>query len=423
MSGTAGEEPTTGAVGITATFREAPLPVKAILAGILVNKLGAFLQVFLLLFLTHRGFSEVQAGTALGGYGLGAVLGVLLGGWFTDRIGPRRTIIASMTGTAGLLLAVLYLAYYPALLVAVVAVGAAGQLYRPASSMLLAELTPRARQLMIFAMSRLALNIGTTAAPLIGVALLTVSYDLLFWTEAAAALGYAAIALFVLPRDAGGPHLEQKRNEARGGYLALAADRRFLMFLLAQLVIAAVYVQYLSALPLAMRDAGLQTFWYGAMVALNSLIVIAFELLVTKVVQHWRTRVVIAVGFALMGAGLAIYALPGGLAVFVIGTLTWSLAEVVNGPTMATYPAQAGPEPLRGRYLAGAQAMYGIGSAIGPIGGVALWVAVGRPAWLVFGAIALLAIIPGWYGVRPRPTEAPADAPVTTALPAKGGTE
>jgi MFS family permease len=405
-----------GPVGIVATFRGAPPAVKAILAGILVNKLGAFLQVFLLLFLTQRGFSEVQAGTALGGYGLGAVLGVLLGGWFTDRIGPRRTIIASMSGTAVLLLAVLYVGYYPALLVAVVAVGATSQLYRPASSRLLAELTPRARQLMVFAMSRLALNVGTTAAPLLGVALLTVSYDLLFWTEAAAALGYAAIALLVLPRDDAPPDEAPEQRADAHGYLALVADRRFLLFLLAQLVIAAVYVQYLSTLPLAMRDAGLQTFWYGAMVALNSLIVIAFELLVTKVVQHWRTRMVIAVGFALMGAGLAIYALPGGLAVFVIGTLTWSMAEVVNGPTMAAYPAQAGPESRRGRYLAAAQAMYGIGSAIGPIGGVALWVVLGRPAWLFFGAIALLAIIPGWYGVRPRP------APAPMALSAKGGT-
>ena len=53
---------------------------------------------------------------------------------------------------------------------------------------------------MVTAMYRLCLNLGTTAAPLIGVALVSVSYDLLFWGEALAALVYGLIALLLLPR-------------------------------------------------------------------------------------------------------------------------------------------------------------------------------------------------------------------------------
>jgi predicted MFS family arabinose efflux permease len=420
----AGREDT---AGIFATFRQTPRPVKAILAGILVNKLGAFMQVYLVLFLIHRGFSTAEAGAALGGYGLGSVGGVLLGGWCTDRIGTRRTIIASMAVTAGLLIAVLELGYYPVLLLAVVAVGATSQLYRPASSVLLAELTPRPRQTMVFAMSRLALNVGTTSAPLIGVALLSISYDLLFCTEAAAALGFAAIALFVLPREAAGAgRAEPVRVEpvqaerVRGPF----SDRRYLLFLLAQLVIASVYIQYLGVLPLAMKAAHLATFWYGAMVALNSGLVISFELLVTKVVQRWPSRIAIMAGFALTGAGLAFYALPGGLAIFFAGTLLWSLAECIDGPTMFTYPAQAGPDRTRGRYIAAAQSMFGIGSAIGPAGGVLLWLALGRHVWLIFGVVALAAIIPSWFGVRPRATsEPPAPDPAPSDNPTGNQTE
>lgn len=397
-----------GAAGIFATFRQTPRAAKAILAGILVNKLGAFMQVYLVLFLIHRGFSTQEAGAALGAYGLGSVGGVLLGGWCTDRIGTRRTIVASMAVTAGLLIAVLELGYYPALLAAVTAVGATSQLYRPAASTLLAELTPRPRQTMVFAMSRLALNIGTTAAPVIGVALLTISYVLLFCTEAAAALGFAAIAFFVLPREpAGADHgepagTEPTQAEPRRAGQGPFTDRRYLLFLLAQLIIAAVYVQYLGVLPLAMKAAHLATFWYGAMVTLNSAIVIAFELMVTKVVQRWQSRVAIMAGFALTGAGLAVYALPGGLAIFFAGTILWSLAECIDGPTMFTYPAQAGSGRARGRYIAAAQSMFGIGSAIGPAGGVALWLVLGSRVWLVFGAVALTAIIPSWFGARPR---------------------
>src|SRR2546430_14583706 len=133
----------------------------------------------------------------------------------SDRLGPRRTIVVGMGGTAALILAVLYVGTYPGLLAAVVVVGAVSHISRTASATLLSELTPQHRQVMIFAMYRLAMNLGTTAAPLIGAALIVISYNLLFWVEAAAAAGFAVIAVTALPRDAtsapqpeaaGGPH-------------------------------------------------------------------------------------------------------------------------------------------------------------------------------------------------------------------------
>src|SRR6266540_872214 len=244
--------------GILVTLRETTPAARALLAGVFVNKLGAFIQVFLVLFLTARGFSGLEAGIALGGLGAGSVVG------------------------------------------------------------LLSELTPQHRQVMIFAMYRLALNLGTTAAPLIGAALVAVSYNLLFWGEAVAALAYAAIALVALPArapatepaadaeqadraaDAAGDAAGSAAGDAvgdavgdseggagrpdpgaagRGGYRAVLADRRYTLYLLAMLVNATVYVQYLATLPLAVRGAGLAIGVYSAMIALNGFIVITCELL------------------------------------------------------------------------------------------------------------------------------------------------
>jgi MFS family permease len=317
-----------------------------------------------------------------------------------------------MTGTAALVLAILYVHNYPALLVVVVLVAAVGVVYRPASAALLSELTPAHRQVMIFAMYRLALNLGTTAAPVIGAALASVSYNLLFWSEAAAALGYAVIAVVALPRqrptaeaapDPGQPQDAEQPEPRAGasGYLAVLADRRFVLYLLAMLVNSAVYVQYLAVLPLTMLAAGLGTGWYGAVVAINGFIVITCELLMTRVVQHWPSRIVVIVGFALLGGGISLYALPWGAGVFVVGTLVWSLAEIIAGPTMFAYPALAGPAHLRGRYLGAAQAMFGLGTAIGPVIGVLVWHLVGRSAWLWFGLACVAGIAAAWRGIRP----------------------
>lgn len=432
MSDVSTEERSRASDGVFTTWRESSPTVKAVLLGIFVNRLGGFLQVFLVLFLTHRGFSDVRAGTALGAYGAGSVAGVLFGGAISDRIGPRWTIVSGMLASAALLVAILYLHPYPALLAVVTTVGAVSQFYRPASAALLAALTPRARQVMVFAMSRLALNLGTTAAPLLGAALVAASYDLLFWGEAVTSLTYAGITCLLVPagsargdrrgaadaveavpggtpEDAGtaassaaGDAGEASEPAVRGGYLALFADRRYLLYLLAMTANAAVYMQYVSTLPLAVRAAGLRDLWYSVMVALNGLVVILFELPMTTVVSRWPARRVIGVGFPLLGAGLAMYSVPGGVVVFLAGTLMWSLAEIIQGPTMFAYPAQAGPERLQGRYIAAAHGMFGVGAALGPVAGVALWSGVGRPMWILCGLVSVLALIPGQWGIRPE---------------------
>lgn len=401
------KKPSAGGDGVLVTWRESPRAVKALLAGVFVNKLGGFVQVFLVLFMTHRGFEPVQAGLALGAYGAGSVVGVIVGGWISDRIGPRLAIAGSMAATSGLLVAALYARPYPAVLVAVALVGGVSQVYRPAAAALLAELTPRARQVMVFAMSRLALNLGTTAAPLLGAALLSFSYNLLFWAEALAALSYAVITLLLVPTSKGtgtadtpSPRAAADRA-ARAGYLAVLADRRYAMYLVAMLVNAAVYMQYVSTLPLAIQAAGLEPFWYSVMVSLNGFIVITCELLMTKVVSRWPARRVLTVGFTLLGAGLACYALPGGVLIFVVGTLLWTVAEIIEGPTMFAYPAQAGPPHLRGRYIGAAHGMFGLGSALGPVLGVAFWSEAGNAIWIICGAASVLALLPGLYGINP----------------------
>ena len=407
--------------GVLVTIREAPAAVKALLLGVLVNKLGWFIQVFLVLFLTQRGFTQVQAGTALGAYGAGTVAGLLVGGALADRLGPRNAVLISMLGTAAFVVAILYVPSYPLMLLVVTVVGTVGQFYRPASAALLTGLTPEHRQVMIFAVYRLALNLGTTAAPLIGAALAAVSWDLLFWGEAVAALAFAGIVAVALPRRPGTVEAAAQVQPAPSGrtsYLALFGDHRYLLFLLAMLVNAAVYVQYLATLPLAMAAKGLSTWWFGAVVALNGFIVITCELLMTKLTQRWPARYAAMTGFALLGGGLAFYALPWVPAVFVIGTLIWTLAEIVGGPTMFAYPGMAAPEHLRGRYIGAAHAMFGLGSALGPILGVLVFQRMGDAVWIWCGLASLAGVAAAWQGMRGRRPEpaarvAPEPAPAT----------
>ena len=132
--------------GVLATFREAPLAVKAILIGVFISRLSGFLNIFLVLYLTAKGFSTELAALALGVYGAGAIVGVLLGGAMADRLGPRNATVISMSDDRGADGGAALPALYPLLLVAVGLVSLGGQLYRPASATLLSELTPAGQQ-------------------------------------------------------------------------------------------------------------------------------------------------------------------------------------------------------------------------------------------------------------------------------------
>ncbi|MFD3869526.1 MFS transporter [Streptomyces sp. NPDC058623] len=395
------------AVGIARTWREAPLPVKAVIAGIMVNRLGGFLQVFLVLYMVAGGFPVVRAGFALAAHGAGAVAGILLGGWLVARIGVRASIVSSMTINAVLTVALLYAHSYPVLLLLAAGTGAASQVYRPASAELVSRLTSEQRRVMVFAMYRLATNVGTTAAPLIGALLVAHSYALLFWAEAAAALGVAVLAQRLLPRDRPPRYTVAPSARPRGtgttGYRAVLRDRGFVLFLLAILGFSAVYTQYLSTLPLAVRAHGFDVFVYGVLVAVNGAIVILCELLVTRQVQRWPARVTSIAGILAVGAGLTAYALPLGLAGLVLATVVWSVGEIIGSPTMTAYPALAAAPENRSQYLGASQAMFGVGSAVGPAAGVAAWAWMGDAVWLLCGAVAVLAALAAHFGMPASP--------------------
>lgn len=391
--------------GVWRTFSESPTAVKAIFGGVFVNRLGAFLNIFLVLFMVSEGHSVAEATLALGAYGAGGVLGLLIGGMLADRLGARNATVISMFSSAVLVASLLYVTSYGLLLTAVTLVGLVSQIFKPASATLLSELTPESRQVMIFAMYRFGLNLGSTAAPLLGFALYHMDnehYTLLFWGEALVAVIYGAIALVTLPRRervSSEPGAALKPAQP-GSYLDVLRDHRYTLFLIATFLNAAIYVQYLSTLPLDVKAEGVPIFWYTAAVSLNGLIVIAFELPLTKISQHWPFKILVGLAFGLVGLGVISYGLPLGPAVIILGTLIWTLGEVIGAPAVFAFPAMAGPAHLKGRYIGSFQFMFGLGSAIGPMMGGALFTAFGRKVWLILAIVSVVATALGVFAVH-----------------------
>lgn len=410
----AGTATESGHIGPWQTLREMPTTVRLVLLGVFINQFGAFLQFFLVLYLTQRGFTDGQAGIALGAYSVGAIIGVLFGGALSDRLGPRWTIVTSVGAAALFTLSVTVLDALSAIIAAVALSGAMTQAARPAVSALLFGMTTPARQVMIFAMYRTALNSGMVAGPLVAVWLSTISWDLVFYVDAATALVYAAIAVTVLPRRAA-VEPAKTADEAGGrapGYLTVLRDYRYLAYLALMLANGLVHVQFFAVLPLQLAADGYGTWPYGAASAMSAFVVISCELLVTRSTQRWPAWVAVISGWLLLVVGRGVLGLPGGLVVVFGGSLLAAVGQIIGGPAAFAYPAKVAPAGATGRYIGSAHAMFTLGYAIGPVAGIAMWNGIGKAFWGVLFVFGMAMAAAGVWGMRPAPD--PGGARVTT---------
>lgn len=392
-------------LGVFATLKATPMPVRYLLGGVLINQTGAFVQTFLVLYLAHKGMSAGQAGAALATYSFGTVLGMLIGGELVHRLGPRYTIAAAMTGSALLVLTIPWLSSpsrFGALLVVVAAAGVVTQSYRPASATMLSDLMPEEHRVMSFSMYRIALNIGAALGPLLAAVLIEVNWDLLYYVDGLTALGYAALAIGLLPDDRG-VHTQSPDGAAAGtraGYRVLLRDVKFLLYLAMMGLSAMVWVQFTTTLPLKVAANHQPEALYSAALVTSSTILILFEMKITTYTRTWAPALAMAVGTTGLTLGIAGYAFSTHLAAMIIvSTLVFVAGVMISGPTVWAHPAKA-PLAVRGRYVGASQAVFGLGSALGPVIGVAAWTAWGDGVWLLFLVIGLVSVALGAVGMQ-----------------------
>ncbi|HEX8532123.1 MAG TPA: MFS transporter, partial [Cytophagales bacterium] len=85
-----------------------------------INRSGSMVVPFLSVYLTQSlHFSLEQTGIILTIFGVGAMVGSLLGGWLSDRIGPFRVQFLSLMLGGGLLLLLAALKTFPLLAVGI----------------------------------------------------------------------------------------------------------------------------------------------------------------------------------------------------------------------------------------------------------------------------------------------------------------
>ena len=365
-------------------------------AGTFINRFGSFVLVFLVLYLTREGYSIPQAGLAISAYGIGSLISAPVGGYLADRLGRRNTIALSMFASAAAMLALSQAATLSSIAALSGIAGFAAELYRPASSALLADLTQLGERVSPFAMYRLAINLGAAAGPAVGGFMAERSFMLLFVGDALTSIVFGVVALVALPR--GARAAPRKEERAGGGTRAMLADRAFVLFLVGSFVAAFVYFQANSTFALQVTAHGFPSAVYGGLISLNGILVLLLELPISGVTQRLRPRPVIALGFLLVGIGFGLVAIADSLLALGATVVVWTLGEIIASPVAGAYVADAAPAHMRGRYQGAWGVSFGLALVLGPGLGTVVFSLSPLGLWvgcLVLGAVSAALVLAG----------------------------
>jgi len=338
--------------------------------GTFINRFGSFVLTFLVFYLTSRGYSAAAAGLALSAYGVGSMAAAIAGGHLADTIGRRNSIAVSMFSSAATMLALSQATGIRLIVCLTALAGFTAELYRPASSALIADLTPRGRRITGFAMYRLAVNAGVAAGPAAAGFLAQRSFLWLFIGDALTSVLYGFAAYFALPDDRRPPrHIPADRGAAS----RMIGDARLVQVLIVSTAMAFVMHQSYSTFPLHLERTGFTTGVYGLLMSFNGLLVILLELSVTTVTRRIPALVALALGLVLNGVGFGAIGIAASIPALAVTVVIWTFGEMVFAPVGSAYIADIAPLDLRARYQAAYTFTFSLGLMLAPIGGTLLY--------------------------------------------------
>ncbi|BCX47113.1 MFS transporter [Haloferula helveola] len=367
-------------------------------SGTLINRFGHFVMPFLALYLRSEGYAGWVTGASLTSYGAGTLLANLAGGYFADRVGRKPTILVSCAGAVVTMLA-LSQAQTPLMLILLSGiVGLVSAVYFPAASALLADLVPAPLRIRAFGCQRLATNLGFALGMATAGLLAAHSFLLLFVIDAATT---AVLGLMVLIGVRPG---NPPKSDNPGWGIALAAMRRngaYLRTVFASFCMAVVFWQLSSTWGLHITNIGGHAEdAYGWLMAINGIMIVAFELPLTSFTRLHPGPRMMALGFLLSGIGIGLSAFGGAIPLMIAVIVVFTIGEMISSPVAHSYVAAIAPDDMRGRFMGVLGVSWGSAAMVGPVAGIALFEYSPVLLWVASCLLGVLAAAVV-FGIRP----------------------
>ncbi|SDM84602.1 Dipeptide/tripeptide permease [Paenibacillus sp. yr247] len=354
-----------------------------------------------------------------------SVFANLLGGYCADRFGRKRMMVIAAYGQA-IGYGVFALAASPLLSMPIIGfigfsfASLSGSLYWPASQAMVADVVEEEHRSSVFAIFYTAANMAVVVGPLLG----SILYEDNPYVVLAAASLFCILLAVLMSRSLHEtlPNHLANRHRVNVGepwyrflavqlrdYRIIAADRVFLLFIIAGVLLSQTFMQLDLLFPVFLQEtvhattifsygnwilqvSGKQLF--GMIVSENGLFVALFTVLVTKWMLVYRDRYVFIGGALFYALGIAMFSQMSTFWGFTLAIAVFTLAELMSAGPQQAFVSRLASEQMRGQYFAASSLRFTLGRTIAPLSiPISNWIGFSWTFTLLAGLAVLSAVM------------------------------
>lgn len=318
---------------------------------------------FLGLYLTEDlHYSNAKAGIVLSIFGAGSMVGSLLGGYLSDKLGHFKIVLTSLLLGGMFYILLSFVTTFYLLCTAVFLASVINESLRPALTASVSQYATKENTTRSFSLLRMAVNLGASIGPALAGLLATVGYFWIFigdgFTSIAAGITYYYFFRAKQFRKNNTQHIESlSSNEDISNEKQTASnpihDVPFLLYCVATLGYAIVFFQLWGSIPLFYRQVHfLPEQEIGILLAMNGLLVFIIEM---PLVHRFENKVsiskVISFGIFFLLTGIASLTITNSHFILYVSMFLMSISEILAMPFMMTAVIHRAGNFNRGKYI------------------------------------------------------------------------
>ncbi len=341
----------------------------------LINRSGTMVVPFMTMYMTqHIGVTISKAGFVMSLFGAGAVVGALIGGKLTDKLGYYYIQITTLVGGGIMFIVLGQMHSYSAICVATFLLAFVNEAFRPANSVAVAYYSKEENRTRSYSLNRLAINLGWAVGGGVGGIIASYNYQLLFWVDGLTNLCGAVLLYLVLApsrNEATEVKIKQEKIVAKTAY----QDSNYIIFIFLLFLFAMCFFQLFTTIPVFYKEQfHLTVFFIGMIMTMNGLIISLFEMITVFKLEGKRPLLhFISLGVVLIGIAYLMLNSPviDKWALAIIIMLLFTFGEILSMPFMNSYFISRTMPHNRGQYAALYTVAWASAQAVGPfIGGL-----------------------------------------------------
>jgi len=394
--------------GLRRIYNEFPSRFWTVVGVMFIDRVGGtMLFPFFSLYITQKfDVGMTEAGLVLGFFSIFSMLGGVLGGALTDKLGRRSLILFGLVFSALSTLSLGLVNVFWMLFPMAVLTGFLSDIAHPAHQAMIADILPEKQRAEGFGILRVVANISWIIGPTIGGLIANQSYFYLFVIDAVISCLVAVLFYMFIPetKPESTDEIEsQSVLQSFIGYGVVLKNLAFVAFITAGMLMLLAYQQMYSSLSVYLRDNhGIDPQGYGFLMSTSAITVILFQFWVTRRIKHRPPFLMMALGSLFYMIGFGLFGFVTAYWLFALNIVIVTIGEMIVMPTSQALAANFAPEDMRGRYMAVFGLTWGFPAIFGPgLAGLILDNLNPNLLWYIAGGLCAIAAF-AYYSLHLR---------------------